>query len=177
MPGLSAGILMYRRAKRSLEVLLVHPGGPFWRNKDVGAWSIPKGEFEAGENPAEAARREFLEELGCAVGQPLSPLGEIRQRGGKRVIAFAAEGNWTPRRFRATHSKWNGLRKAGGDSFPEVDRAEWFTLPVARTKILQGQLPLLDRLHELASHDSRLNFGRRSGERGGSWSKGPIAAA
>jgi predicted NUDIX family NTP pyrophosphohydrolase len=87
----SAGILMYRRTGPRLEVLLVHPGGPFWRNKDEGAWSIPKGEMEENEDAAAAARREFLEETGCALSGPLEPLGEVRQRGGKRVTAFAVE--------------------------------------------------------------------------------------
>jgi predicted NUDIX family NTP pyrophosphohydrolase len=89
----SAGILMYRQTGPRLEVLLVHPGGPFWRNKDEGAWSIPKGEMDESEDAAIAARREFLEETGCALAGPLEPLGDIRQRGGKRVIAFAVEGD------------------------------------------------------------------------------------
>jgi predicted NUDIX family NTP pyrophosphohydrolase len=93
MPALSAGIHMYRRTGEALEVLLVHPGGPFWRNKDDGVWSIPKGEIEEGEDPAEAALREFMEELGSAPAQPLRPLGEIRQCGGKRVHAFIVEGD------------------------------------------------------------------------------------
>jgi predicted NUDIX family NTP pyrophosphohydrolase len=94
MPASSAGILMYRHFRGTLEVLLVHPGGPFWRNKDAGAWSIPKGEIEPAENPTEVAQRAFLEELGSASGGPLRALGEIRQRGGKRVIAFAVEGKF-----------------------------------------------------------------------------------
>jgi predicted NUDIX family NTP pyrophosphohydrolase len=106
---------MYRRAGKTVEVLLVHPGGPFWRNKDAGAWSIPKGEIEPGEDPVEVARREFQEELGTAAGQPLRALGEIRQRGGKRVIAFASKEIWMLTRLRATLSKWNGPRKVGGD--------------------------------------------------------------
>jgi predicted NUDIX family NTP pyrophosphohydrolase len=89
----SAGILMYRRTGPRLEVLLVHPGGPYWRKKDKGAWSIPKGEIDQGENAAVAARREFLEETGCVLSGALEPLGDIRQRGGKRVTAFAVEGN------------------------------------------------------------------------------------
>src|SRR3954454_8953214 len=94
---LSAGILSYRRGARGLEVLLVHPGGPFWRKKDDGAWSIPKGEIDAADAPEQVARREFAEELGpsASIG-PLRPLGEIRQRGGKRVIAFAGEGHFDP---------------------------------------------------------------------------------
>ena len=114
MPASSAGILMYRRTGKTMEVLLVHPGGPFWRNKDRGAWSIPKEEIEPGEEPADVAQREFREELGSTAGQPLRTLGEIRQRGGKRVIAFAVEGNLDCVRSRATRSKWNGRRKAGG---------------------------------------------------------------
>jgi predicted NUDIX family NTP pyrophosphohydrolase len=93
MPASSAGILMYRRRGKAIEVLLVHPGGPFWRKKDAGAWSIPKGEIEPDEDPADVAQREFREELGSSAGQPLRSLGEIRQRGGKIVIAFAVEGN------------------------------------------------------------------------------------
>jgi predicted NUDIX family NTP pyrophosphohydrolase len=141
---------MYRGTSQSLEVLLVHPGGPFWRNKDEGAWSIPKGEIDVGENPEDVARREFLEELGTAPIAPLQPLGEVRQRGGKRVHAFAMKGDldvgavvsntfeieWPPRSGRT-------------QTFPEIDRAEWFALPIARTKILEGQRPLLDRLEEL----------------------------
>jgi predicted NUDIX family NTP pyrophosphohydrolase len=93
MPASSAGILMYRRTGSALEVLLVHSGGPFWRNKDDGAWSIPKGEIDEGEDPAEAALQEFMEEIGSVPEGPLRSLGEIRQRGGKRVHAFAVEGD------------------------------------------------------------------------------------
>ena len=115
MPASSAGILMYRRTGTAIEVLLVHPGGPFWRNKDARAWSIPKGEIEPGEDPADVAQREFLEELGSAAGQPLTPLGEIRQRGGKRVIAFAVEGDLDADASSSnTPSKWNAPRKAVG---------------------------------------------------------------
>lgn len=130
-----------------LEVLLVHPGGPFWANKDEGAWSIPKGEFGAGEDAEAVARREFAEELGIALSAPLRPLGEVRQRGGKIVEAFAAEFDlnvdaiasntfeieWPPR---------SGKRK----SFPEVDRAAWFDLTTAREKINAAQREFLARL-------------------------------
>ncbi|HET9534401.1 MAG TPA: NUDIX domain-containing protein [Mesorhizobium sp.] len=151
MSKTSAGLLVYRRRGAVVEVLLVHPGGPFWRNRDLEAWSIPKGEYEAGEEPETAALREFAEELGClpAVGAML-PLGEVVQKGGKSVIAFAVEGDldvtevesntfeleWPPR---------SGRRR----TFPEVDRAEWFPLAVAREKIIPGQRPLLDRLEIL----------------------------
>jgi len=146
----SAGILMYRGTGASLEVLLVHPGGPFWRNKDDGAWSIPKGEIGAGENPEDVARREFLEELGSAPPRPLRPLGEIRQSGGKRVHAFMVAGDLdvaavTSNTFEMEWPPRSGRRQ----TFPEVDRAGWFLLPAARVKILASQCPLLARLEEL----------------------------
>jgi predicted NUDIX family NTP pyrophosphohydrolase len=141
---------MYRGARQSLEVLLVHPGGPFWRNKDDGAWSIPKGEINAGENREDVARWEFMEELGSAPAGPLQPLGEIRQRGGKRVNAFAVEGDLDLSTVVSNTFEMIWPPKSGRtQTFPEVDRAEWFALPVARTKILEGQRPLLDRLEEL----------------------------
>jgi predicted NUDIX family NTP pyrophosphohydrolase len=143
----SAGILMYRRTGPRLEVLLVHPGGPFWRNKDEGAWSIPKGEMDEGEDAAVAARREFLEETGIAVTGPLEPLGDIRQRGGKRVTAFAVEGDLDVDAIKSNtfEIEWPPKRKKM-QSFPEIDRAEWFDLPAAHIKIFVGQRPLLDRL-------------------------------
>ena len=150
MPAPSAGILMYRRAGRSIEVLLVHPGGPFWRNKDTGAWSIPKGEIEPGEDPAAAAQREFREELGSATGQQLRALGEIQQRGGKRVIAFTMEGNLDASAISSNIFEIEWPPKSGRrQRFLEVDRAEWFDLDNARVKILASQQPLLDRLKEL----------------------------
>ena len=147
MPARSAGVLAFRMKDGRLEVLLVHPGGPFWRKKDLGAWSIPKGEFGVGEDPEQAARREFREELGVELAVPLLPLGEIRQRGGKGVEAFAAscdvdiatihsntfEIEWPPR---------SGRHQA----FPEIDRAEWFDLATARDKINEAQRELLERL-------------------------------
>ena len=143
---------MYRRTTKAIQVLLVHPGGPFWRNKDLGAWSIPKGEIKPGENPADVAQREFREELGSAAGQPLRHLGEIRQRGGKAVIAFAIEGNLdadhiTSNTFEIEWPPKSGRRQC----FPEVDRARWFDLKRAREKIIDGQRPLLERLEEFAS--------------------------
>jgi predicted NUDIX family NTP pyrophosphohydrolase len=143
---------MYRGAPQSLEVLLVHPGGPFWRNKDPGVWSIPKGEIGAGEDPEDVARREFKEELGKTPSGPLRPLGEIRQRGGKRVHAFAVEGDLDVSTVVSNTFEMIWPPKSGRtQAFPEVDRAEWFTLPVARNKMLEGQRPLLDRLQELVS--------------------------
>ncbi|HEY4279333.1 MAG TPA: NUDIX domain-containing protein [Conexibacter sp.] len=148
----SAGLLLHRGAGEQLEVLLVHPGGPFWARKDDGAWSIPKGEVDEDEQPLAAARREFEEELGSPPPDDAEPLelGEARQKSGKLVRAWAMEGDldadtvlsntfemeWPPR---------SGKRQA----FPEVDRAGWFTLAQARVKLLPGQLPLLERLAEI----------------------------
>jgi predicted NUDIX family NTP pyrophosphohydrolase len=148
MPASSAGILLYRRRGGGLEVLLVHPGGPFWARRDAGAWSIPKGEHGADEDPLAAARREFGEELGVAPPDgPVLDLGEVRQKSGKRVRAWAAAGEldaaaivsntfeleWPPRSGRMIEA-------------PEVDRAEWFALGAAREKINPAQAELLDRL-------------------------------
>jgi predicted NUDIX family NTP pyrophosphohydrolase len=149
----SAGILLHRRRGETLEVLLVHPGGPTWARRDAGAWSIPKGEYAEGEDPLAAARREFEEELGVAPAEgDVEDLGEIRQRAGKRVRAWALAGDldagaivsntfeleWPPRSGRVIE-------------VPEVDRAEWFGLDLAREKVNPGQVPLLDRLEALLS--------------------------
>jgi predicted NUDIX family NTP pyrophosphohydrolase len=156
MPNNSAGILMYRGSGDEIEVLLVHPGGPFWRKRDLGAWSLPKGELNDGEDPEAAARREFEEELGVEGPGPLQPLGEVRQRAGKIVRGYALEGDldvsnvrsndvaieWPPRSGRTTY-------------FPEIDRAAWFALPLAREKILASQRPFLDRLETLWTNASR----------------------
>jgi predicted NUDIX family NTP pyrophosphohydrolase len=148
---LSAGILMYRCSGTGLEVLLVHPGGPYWRRKDEGAWSIPKGEMDGEEDARAVARREFAEEIGVVLaGQPLEPLGEIRQRAGKRVIAFAVEGDLDVHAIRSNTFEIEWPPRSGKmQTFPEIDRAEWFDLAAARSKILEGQRPLLDRLAEL----------------------------
>jgi predicted NUDIX family NTP pyrophosphohydrolase len=147
----SAGILAYRRGRRGLEVLLVHPGGPFWRNKDDGAWSIPKGELEAEEDAEQTARREFDEELGSAASiGPLRPLGEIRQRGGKRVVAFYGEGELDTARLVSNSFELEWPPRSGRlQTFPEIDRAEWFDLDTAKAKILSGQVELIDRLAKL----------------------------
>jgi predicted NUDIX family NTP pyrophosphohydrolase len=151
-PKLSAGILAYRRRSHGLEVLLVHPGGPYWRNKDAGAWSIPKGEIEPSEDPEQAARREFSEELGpAALIGPLQALGEIRQRGGKRVIAFWAEADFDTASLSSNSFEIEWPPRSGAlKTFPEVDRAEWFELEVARSKILSGQVELINRLEKQA---------------------------
>ncbi|MDK4741259.1 NUDIX domain-containing protein [Rhizobium sp. CNPSo 3464] len=147
----SAGILMYRRTQSDLLVLLVHPGGPFWSKKDEGAWSIPKGEYPEDEAAETAARREFAEEMGRLPEGKLQPLGDLRQKGGKRVTAFALEGEFdvaTPSSnlFEIEWPPGSGRLQ----SFPEVDRAEWFTLSDARRKILGSQLPFLERLEALS---------------------------
>jgi predicted NUDIX family NTP pyrophosphohydrolase len=146
----SARILMYRWTGPRLEVLLVHPGGPFWRNKDEGAWSIPKGELDEGEDVAVSARREFLEETGFALAGSLEPLGDIIQRGGKRATAFAVEGDLDVDALKSNTFEINWPPKSRKlKAFPEVDSAEWFELPAAHVKILDSQRPLLDRLVEL----------------------------
>ena len=143
----SAGLLLFRHEAGALLVLLAHPGGPFWRRKDLGAWSIPKGELLAGEDPEAAALREFAEELGAAPAGPLVPLGTIVQRGGKRVHAFAAEGDFDVATMRSNTFAMEWPPRSGRmQSFPEVDRAEWFAPEVARQKLLPAQAELIDRL-------------------------------
>jgi predicted NUDIX family NTP pyrophosphohydrolase len=146
----SAGILLYRERSRALEVLLVHPGGPFWARKDLGAWSLPKGEYAAGEDALAAARREFEEELGSPVppGKPLE-LGEIRQRSGKRVRAWALAGDLDETGITSNTLEIEWPPRSGRRiEIPEVDRAEWFELELAREKINPAQATLLDRLLE-----------------------------
>src|SRR3954454_16295844 len=152
MPQRSAGILLYRHGADGLEVLLVHPGGPFFARKDDGAWSIPKGLYEDGEEPLDAARREFAEEIGsaCPDGAALE-LGEIRQKSGKRVLAWAVEGDLdadaiTSNMFEIEWPPRSGRRQ----EFPEIDRAAWFPLPTACTKILAAQAEFLARLRGLS---------------------------
>ena len=147
MPPRSAGILLYRRARSGLEVLLVHPGGPFWRNRDDGAWMIPKGLVEAGEEPLACALREFEEDLGTRpAGQP-RPLCRIRQKGGKWVEAFALEGDLDTDAIVSNAFRVEWPPKSGEyESFPEVDRAAWLPLGQARAKILPSQAPILDAL-------------------------------
>lgn len=150
MPKRSAGLLMYRRSGATLAVLLVHPGGPFWARKDLGAWSIPKGEYAAHEDPLTVARREFAEETGARPRGAFHPLGDVVQAGGKRVSAWAVEGDFDPaalvsNTFEAEWPPRSGRRR----SFPEVDRAEWFSPDEARQKINAGQRAFIDRLVEL----------------------------
>jgi predicted NUDIX family NTP pyrophosphohydrolase len=144
----SAGILLYRRA--GPEVLLVHPGGPFWARRDAGAWSIPKGEYADDEDPEACARREFEEELGTPLAaRELLDLGSVRQAGGKLVTAWAAEGELDPETIRSGTFTLEWPPRSGRlREFPEVDRAGWFGIPAAREKIVPAQAELLDRLLE-----------------------------
>jgi predicted NUDIX family NTP pyrophosphohydrolase len=147
MPKRSAGILLHRRG----EVLLVHPGGPFWAKRDEGVWSIPKGEYEDGEDPLAAARREFAEELGSALPDDaqLRPLGEVRQKNGKRVLAWAAEGDLDASAVRSNTFEMEWPPRSGRtQAFPEIDRAEWFPLARARVKLVPAQAAFVDRLEE-----------------------------
>ena len=144
----SAGLIVFRERDGALEVLLGHMGGPFWARKDAGAWSIPKGELDEGEEPLAGARREYAEELGHPPPDgAVIELGEIRQRAGKRVVAFAIEGDFDPElldpgTFELEWPPRSGRRQA----FPEVDRVAWFDLATAKQLIVAGQVPLLDRL-------------------------------
>jgi len=143
----AAGILLFRPAAQGLEVLLVHPGGPFWAGKDFGAWSIPKGEIGPGEDPLEAARREFSEETGWVPDGPFMPLTPVKQRGGKVVQAWAVRGDWDPSRLISDTFTMEWPPRSGRtQQFPEVDRAAWFALPEGRRRILPGQIPLLEEL-------------------------------
>jgi predicted NUDIX family NTP pyrophosphohydrolase len=149
----SAGLLMYRRGDAGLAVLLVHPGGPFWAKKDLGAWSIPKGEHAADEEPLAAARREFTEETGAQARGEFVPLGEVKQPGGKYVTAWAVEGDFDPAALVSGTFEMEWPPRSGRKrSFPEVDRADWFSLDEARRKILTGQRPLIDRLERMLAN-------------------------
>jgi predicted NUDIX family NTP pyrophosphohydrolase len=148
---LSAGVLLYRVRQDILEVMLVHMGGPFWQHKDAGAWSIPKGEHERSEQPLEAARREFAEETGliAPAREPID-LGAVKQSSGKLIRAFAVEGDADVSAIRSNSFELEWPRGSGrAQEFPEVDRAEWFELESARTKLVKGQVPFLDTLQTL----------------------------
>jgi predicted NUDIX family NTP pyrophosphohydrolase len=146
MPRRSAGILLYRRLIDPFEVLLVHPGGPFWAKKDAGAWSIPKGEYEAGEEPLAVARREFEEETGARLTGAFRALGDVRQSS-KVVSAWAAEGDFDVATLKSNPFELEWPPRSGRRrSFPEVDRAQWFEPAAARRAIVRGQSVFIDRL-------------------------------
>jgi predicted NUDIX family NTP pyrophosphohydrolase len=152
MPKRSAGLILFRRRTDRLEVLLVHPGGPYFASRDAGAWSIPKGEYTAGEDPQAVAVRELKEETGVRPLGSLLALGDVRQAGGKVVTAFALEGDLDPDTIRSNLFRLEWPPRSGRlQSFPELDRAGWFTLAEARHRILARQVPLLDQLTEAVS--------------------------
>jgi predicted NUDIX family NTP pyrophosphohydrolase len=146
----SAGVLIYRHMSGALQVLLAHPGGPYWRRRTIGAWQLPKGQIEPGEDAAAAARREAAEELGVTLAGDLVPLGSLRQAGGKTVDAFAIEQDVdcaaiVSNRFELEWPPGSGRI----ETFPEIDAARWMTLEEAHTMMLESQRPLLDRLTAL----------------------------
>lgn len=148
----AAGIILFRRTPESVDVLLVHPGGPFWAGKDLGAWSIPKGQPEDGEDLLDAAKRELTEETGARAEGDLLPLSSVKQPGGKTVHAWATESAFDPAQLKSSTFTMEWPRASGRvRTYPEVDRAEWFSLAEARRRILPGQLPLLDRLEEVVN--------------------------
>lgn len=148
-PPLSAGILLFRERDGATEVLLIKPGGPFWRNKDEGAWMIPKGAVEAGEVPAEAALREFEEETGTRLEAVPFPLARIRQAGRKQVEAFALEGDLDASAISSMEFEVEWPPRSGQrQRFPEVAEARWMSLAEARAMMLKSQLPLIDALEE-----------------------------
>ena len=150
MPRTSAGLLMFRRGEGGLEVLLVHPGGPFWVKKDLGAWTIPTGELEEGEDALATACREFEEETGLTPSGPFHPLGSVKQKAGKVVHAWAFEGDGAAETMRSNTIKVEWPPRSGRwQEIPEVDRAEWFRLDDARTRINPAQVLLLDALWQM----------------------------
>jgi predicted NUDIX family NTP pyrophosphohydrolase len=149
----SAGILLYRRSANSTEVFLAHPGGPFWKKKDAGSWTIPKGEFTNEEPALDAAIREFREETGTTLKGPFTALSPIRQKGGKRVYAWATPGDLDPAAIISNTVEMEWPRGSGRQlTFPEIDRAGWFTLTDARHRINPAQAGFLDELEEILPH-------------------------
>lgn len=153
---ISAGLLLYRVRAETVEVLLAHPGGPYFRNRDLGAWSIPKGELDGSEDLLQAARREFAEEIGCAPDGPFVGLDPVRQKGGKTVYAFAVQGDCEPSQICSnTFSIEWPPRSGRQQEFPEIDRAEFFDLATAREKINAAQATFLDQLVQNLEADSK----------------------
>ena len=154
-PNASAGLLLFRRSGARIEVFLAHPGGPFWRDRDLGAWTVPKGLLKEGEDPLSAAVREFEEETAIRPEGPFLPLGSVRQKAGKLVHAWAWEGEADPRRTKSNTMRAEWPRGSGRWlTFPEVDRCGWFDAPTARQKINPAQAELIDRLEATLSGDA-----------------------
>ncbi|MDB5276658.1 MAG: hypothetical protein JWR61_1613 [Ferruginibacter sp.] len=150
----SAGILLFKRVSKKIEVLLVHPGGPFWKNKDLGSWSIPKGEFTDEESAREAARREFKEETGFAITEKekMLPLTMVKQKSGKLIYAWAVEKDIDATAIKSNHFEIEWPPKSGQlKSFPEIDKAEWFSLEEAMQKINSSQAAFITELQQLLS--------------------------
>lgn len=147
MPKASAGLLPYRRSGDVVQVFLVHPGGPFWARKDLGAWSIPKGEYCSNEDALAAAKREFQEETGFSAMGEFVPLGAVKQPGGKTVYAWAFDGDFDPSRIKSNTFRMQWPPRSGRQrEFPEIDRAAWFSLDEAKRRISKGQVSFLERL-------------------------------
>ena len=145
----SAGIVAYRKAGGKYEILLVHPGGPYWAKKDLHSWSIPKGEFEAEEEPFEAAKREFREETGFEIEGKFIDLDPVKQAGGKIIHSWAVEAHIDTSRIKSNNFEMEWPPKSGNyKEFPEVDKAGWFSLKRAKEKIIRGQLPFLEQLEK-----------------------------
>ncbi len=155
MPDISAGLLLYRRKDRRLEVFLIHPGGPYWAKKDFGVWSIPKGLVEEGEDLLDAAKREFHEETGFTAAGPFLPLSSVKLRSGKTVHAWAAEGDVDPHAMKSNSFTMEWPPRSGHlHAFPEADRGSWYPLEEAAEKITPGQRALLGELRQLITPDT-----------------------
>jgi predicted NUDIX family NTP pyrophosphohydrolase len=160
MPKKSAGLLIYRETADAIEVFLVHPGGPFWGNKDDGAWSIPKGEFSEDENPLEAAKREFQEETGFVVTGEFQPLEPLRQPSRKIVYAWTVKGDADAGALKSNTFSMEWPRGSGKvQEFPEVDRAGWFTIELAKRKIQKGQAAFLNQLEDMVAKSGPVTRG------------------
>ena len=154
MPRKSAGILLYKIESKAIKIFLVHPGGPFWSKKDDGAWSIPKGEFDDGEDPLGAAKREFEEETGIKISGGFLELNPIKQKSGKIVYAWAVEGDVDVSKIKSNEFEMEWPPKSGKmKSFPEIDKAAWFNLNEAKKKIIDAQSSLIRELETLVNKD------------------------
>jgi predicted NUDIX family NTP pyrophosphohydrolase len=155
MPILSAGLLMFRRRPGLVQVLLAHPGGPFWSRRDEASWTLPKGEIGLDEDPLQAARREFQEETGFASVAPFHLLGELRQKSGKRITAWAFEGDADPAALTSNLFEMEWPPRSGRrQRFPEIDRIAWFDLDEARRKLIAGQAPFIDHLEQWLAQEA-----------------------